>query len=668
MRSRHRASPTEPPPGAPRGRGDSAAAPPESRWTRFGIPVGIFLLALLVRVAYLIDSADHPAFTIPISDAQTYDECARRWIGGGGMDIQFFWQPFFYPFWLGCVYALDGGSVLGVRILQAILGALTCVLTYALGRRLFDRRTGIVAALITALYGPLIFHESELLAAGLATLWTPILLLLFLQVRARPTAWRGLVLGAAAAISILTRPEFTIFLVAAGLWLAVSLWRTGARRRGLITCAAAAAAFAVTVLPVCIQNTRVTGHFSFMPYSGGINVYLGNHPDPNVIATAVSYRWDELQRQAQRAGFKKDYDRERWFHQQTKAYVTADPLGFVQRLLWKSLQVATSREIPRSVDVYAVRPWSALQRMLTWKVDGFGFPFGVLLPLALIGLAMSWRRIPAPIWLFLVLYPLALVLVFVTARYRVPMVPVLAVLAAAGGIAIVRAVQTRAGQPLALMAIGSAAIVVIASIPGPFALERPELNTETGLYTNIGHYYRANGDETRALEFYELELATNPRSMAAHSEAGNLLSKRGRHEAALAHFDAAVRAHPDVAATHFRYGLELRGMGRPADAAEQLRTATDLSPDDENYQFALAVVLAQRNDFDGAAAACRAALRTIPADTSVRCLLGRVLEDGGHLDEAIAEYRAILALDPGHREAAQRLRRALEHPSTRQTD
>ena len=36
--------------------------------------------------------------------------------------------------------------------------------------------------------------------------------------------------------------------------------------------------------------------------------------------------------------------------------------------------------------------WSSLMRVLTWKVGGFGFPFGIVLPFAVVGLVYYWRR------------------------------------------------------------------------------------------------------------------------------------------------------------------------------------------------------------------------------------------------------------------------------------
>ena len=54
------------------------------------------------------------------------------------------------------------------------------MLTVWVGRVAFSRRVGLVAGMILAFYGPVIFFETELLAAGLALFWTVSLLLLMM--------------------------------------------------------------------------------------------------------------------------------------------------------------------------------------------------------------------------------------------------------------------------------------------------------------------------------------------------------------------------------------------------------------------------------------------------------------------------------------------------------
>ncbi|MFA5251842.1 MAG: glycosyltransferase family 39 protein, partial [Phycisphaerae bacterium] len=149
----------------------------------------IFSLALTVRLIYLYESSANPTFQVPIVDSKIYDETARAFVSGQGMVSNFFWQPFFYQFFLSVVYIFSGNSIIFAKIIQVLLGALTCALTYKLGKKIFGERTGIIAGLIAAFYGPMFFYESELLATGWAAFWAVAIVLLFLEVKEKDKGW-----------------------------------------------------------------------------------------------------------------------------------------------------------------------------------------------------------------------------------------------------------------------------------------------------------------------------------------------------------------------------------------------------------------------------------------------------------------------------------------------
>ena len=80
-------------------------------------------------------------------------------------------------------------------------------------------------------------------------------------------------------------------------------------------------------------------------------------------------------------------------------------------------------------DQYTYASWST---PLRWT--GRVFHFGVLAPLALLGVLLTWNQ-RGRIWLLhllLVLYMASVVMFYVVARYRFPMVPFLVLFAAAG--------------------------------------------------------------------------------------------------------------------------------------------------------------------------------------------------------------------------------------------
>lgn len=667
--------------------------------TRIGwrLAAVVFIVALIVRALYLLDSADDPAFAIPIIDARVYDQAARAWLAGGGLSPAFFWQPPLYPFVLGIQYALNGGSVVGVKIVQAVLGAATCALTTVLGRRLLGPTAGLVAGLITVLYGPLIFYDAELLNHGWATFWAVLLLLLLLAAGERgPAAGRGVILGMVGGLAVLTRAEFLPFLLVSAVWLG---WRwlrtTGPQKRRLAGSVAVLVGFAVPTMPAALANRRVTGHCGFLPAAGGINLYVGNHPDPGFVATAVGFNWNALRRRAAAAGFASPYDESRYFYRQTWVVAMADPWAALRRLGHKGLQLITSREIPRSRNVYEVRPWSRLQTVLTWKTGPFGFPFGVLLPLAVIGLVDQRGRIPLPVWLFLATFSAAIVAVFVTGPYRLPLIPLLAVLAAGGGLAIAEVVRRRRWRVGLVMGVGLAAVGGVTSGPGPFPLENRDF--EAGLWVGLGHALAEDGNTAAAVECYQRELARHPHSIPAHTQLGLLLFEAGRAAEALTHFEQAVRTQPHAAETQDNYGLALSQVGRLDEAERTLRTAVALEPhwvkprsdladllrahgrlaeavdayraalalDPRSYKdhFNLGIALAELRRYEEAAEAFDAAVRLRPEAAQARFLLAVALEHAGRTAEARAAYQATLRLEPAHRPARERLERLL-HPPT----
>jgi len=81
--------------------------------------------------------------------------------------------------------------------------------------------------------------------------------------------------------------------------------------------------------------------------------------------------------------------------------------------------------------LYVVKRYSFVNYLL-FSTRFLKFPFGVLLPLALAGawlLRSRWRRF-LPLYLFIGAYSLSFIVFFVSSRYRTPMIPMVAILAA----------------------------------------------------------------------------------------------------------------------------------------------------------------------------------------------------------------------------------------------
>jgi Tfp pilus assembly protein PilF len=585
------------------------------------VATGVFGVALLLRLLHLAQSASGPTFFAPVVDAETYDRLARSFAAGGGFTHEFFWQPPFYPVMLGVIYRVADGSIVVAKLLQAVIGSWTCVLTFRLADDLFERRAGLLAGLLAAGSGPAIYFDGELLATGWAGFWSVALILLFLHAARCRSASASAALGLVGALSVLTRPPFLPVFLAGCLWLGFVGRRDGGSRRAAPRLALVALGFLALAVPVALLSRAHTGRASLLPTSGGLNLYIGNNPEADrTVAIRPGWDWKELTQLPRHHGITERRDTGPFFARLVLDYARRDPAGFARGLAVKGLQLLCSRELPRNTDVYLDREHSTVLRLLVWKVGGFGFPAGVLLPLAALGIVLGFDRLPAPLRWHLLLYPLSIVLVFVSARYRTPLLPLLAVVAAGGCVALPRALAERRHGRVAAAAGAALLVLVLGTAFGPFPQERANYRAERHYF--LGTRALNAGDLESALTHLDLAVTLEPDHSDAHNQLGLAHVGRGDYRAALADFERAVEAnprsatartnlarvhaatgHPDEALRHFRtalaqdpygsytrrqFGLALVGMGRFAEAAELLRPLVAADPTDAAAREALA--------------------------------------------------------------------------------
>jgi len=596
----------------------------------------VFVAALAIRLLYLLDVADSPTFRTPIVDAHTYHSAADA----------MFWQPVFYPAFLSALYAVCGVSVLWAKIVQAAIGALTCVLTFILGRRVVDRRAGLVAAAIVALYGPLIFFDGELLATGWAALWSVVLLLLLSTLARAPSRHLALALGCCAGASVLTRPTFLPFVVVSVVWLAWS-WRgeTRGRRVGLL--ALVLVGFGLATAPAVLLSGKTTGRYSFLPASGGINIHVGNNPDREATeAIRPGWAWSELTRLPTAHGVERKSETSRFFRGRFVQYVRDEPASFVAGLVAKTAELIGSRELPRNVDVYTQREWSPFLSALVWKAGQFGFPFGVLLPFAVVGLVHLGRRTPLPLLLFLGCYGAAIVLVFVAARYRAPLVPALAIAAAAGVLAFVDIVRRGERRRAGIYAAIVLAIAALSSLPGPFLREQLDYRSEM-LYM-VGTRMLELDEDERALELLQAAVERRPDHAETHNALGNVQFKRGDHAAAASHYRKAVEINAGFRVARDNLGRALLARGEFDEAVRQFRIVLREDPNHGAVRYYCGLALARLGKLEQAASDLTQAARLRPGDSRVLAELGRVRLRQTRFEDAIAAFRSALEIDPLH--------------------
>jgi tetratricopeptide (TPR) repeat protein len=204
-------------------------------------------------------------------------------------------------------------------------------------------------------------------------------------------------------------------------------------------------------------------------------------------------------------------------------------------------------------------------------MGGFGFPFGVVLPFAVVGLLFMRRRIPVPVYLYVILYPLAIILVFTASRYRTPMIPVLAVPAAAGFWHLADSIKERKHRAVLASVMIVVAVASLSSVAGPFVIE--DYDYEAEMLCSVGYELMKQGRFEDAMVHLSGALRLDPDNGVAHKFTGLILSRQQKFERAAEHLGKALDRDPDSYLIRYYLGINLLNLGRTEEAAGYLRQA-----------------------------------------------------------------------------------------------
>jgi len=222
----------------------------------------LFLLAALVRVLFLAGTVDRdlPFSIFYYGDSRIYREFALALIRGEVFDQGIPFHPPAFAYLLSWIVGWVGERPTVVRAILAIAGATVAPLTYLLGRTLWSRSVGVVAALLaTFSFGLCVVSVS----ANTETIYIPLLvaqaLLLVLlgdalaRQRRRNAAILVTASGIVLGLGALTRAEHLGLMLILPVALALG-WPTIPRRRVGICAAGIVGIGLLVIAPWTIRN------------------------------------------------------------------------------------------------------------------------------------------------------------------------------------------------------------------------------------------------------------------------------------------------------------------------------------------------------------------------------------------------------------------------------
>ena len=527
----------------------------------------VFVLAYAVRIVYVLQIRHVVYFDVPLVDGPNYFRMARAIASGslaGGHEV--FWQPPLYAYLLAILFVTVGTNMVTIYAVQAAVGSISCVLVYLIGRRLFGPRAALWAGLITALYGPLVHFDAQPLIPVLHIVLVLAGLLMLLR-------RRGFGAGVLWGLAATATPNILLVVPAASWWV----WR---RQRTAVVAGLFVLGVTLPVLAVAARNSIVAGDPVLISSNGGLNFYIGNNPDyDRTIRLRPGGEFERLAQEPENLGIVKASARSRYFAARAWRFLRDYPGEAARLYVRKTKDLVAGREIPRNQDPYVYRRESSLFSLLLWRLV-LSFPFGVAAPLALAGLVVGSRGAAAAappedsrsglrlLLLYTVVYALSVLVFFPTDRYRLPLVPAIALLAG-NALAAAPACLRRPGVIGALLC-GVVLFNLDALHPGETYPEEEALNRAYAL--------RTKGRVEEARQAYLQAIALNPRRIDPYNSLAAIAAERGRWHEAVERYRDLLEIAPDFVDIRRSLGEAYLASGRKEDARREWRLAIQLAP------------------------------------------------------------------------------------------
>ncbi len=508
--------------------------------------IALFGIALAVRILFLFHLRESPYFDNMIVDAASYDQWAQRIAAGDVWGSRVFYQSPLYPYFLGLVYSIVGHDYFAARLIQAVIGAGNVALLCVLSMRLFSPRAGLLAGLIAALYATLIFQDLMLLKSVIVIFFLLLSFLFLERAFTRDSRKLLLVSGALYGIAICGRGNLLFAVPLFLIWLVVRT-RTGASSQARVLVAPAIIFMlgtALAVAPVTLRNKIIGDDWVLVESDAGINLYVGNHAGatgvhqpPKYVRTVPKHEESDARRYAEQEMGRtlKPSEVSQFWIGQAISYVRSDPVGEAKLVIRKFLLAWDPYEVPDNYNQYYFSRYS-------WLFRGYLPSFFIVAPFAVIGMLASvgsWRR-TGFLHLYVVAYFVSMLVLYVTSRYRLPIMVGLIPFAGHGIVETLRAFRTR-GWPSVFK---PAAIFVAVTLLGSFTpIDKPGFAKQG---SEVAEFYARRGNYTaadRALQT-AIDEAGPTELHLVYLNQGIFYSNIGRLEESIQSLEKSLAAQP----------------------------------------------------------------------------------------------------------------------------
>lgn len=619
------------------------------------IPVALILsISLIIRLVYIKQISANPFFYNLFGDPMFFNREALSILNENFMGSQVFFRAPLYSYFVAGIYWLSNNSLWAVRITQVFLSTAAVLFTYIIAKKLFNFSIALVSMILVAFNGILIYFQGEILIPTLLTLLFLIFIYLLIQAELKFSSplffWAGVVMGLAA----LTRPNILIFYP---LYLISLIFKY--RRKSIKKLLWLTLGLILLIFPITLRNYAVGNDLVLIASQGGVIFYIGNNENSDgksAVIPEVGDDWDEVSLAERAVGHTlkpsqvSSYWLKRGLH-----FIYQQPLSFLKLTLKKTWYFFHGYEIGNNQDIYLFSKHSPLLQILLFKINlfpplGFFFPSGILIPLALVGMIMSFKKrsnIVSVLILLIIAYSLSIIIFFVCSRYRVPLIPFLCIL---GAYCLYRFYHLFKGRKFLKLSIAGGGLL-LCTVGLNLQIFNYSSNPQAMEHFNRGLIYLQQNEYDQAREEFQTSLSHSPRYQRAHLNIGLTYYYQGKYQQALHHYQQEMQINPNESRTYNNIAVIYSAQGNNREAVQMWKRAVQLNPRYSEAYLNLGVKYEQLDSLDQAGEIYAKLLEVESQNYHALVGLARVFQNQNNLPRAIIYLRKAIQEDPHNYQA-----------------
>ncbi|MFZ5979614.1 MAG: tetratricopeptide repeat protein, partial [Candidatus Zixiibacteriota bacterium] len=526
------------------------------------------------------------------------------------------------------IFRLAGPVPGRARLVQVLIGAFLPMLLFLLVDRAFrNRKAAFWSAALAVFYPTFLYYDASLLITSTMVILIVLLISQLYRAQENPTFRNFIFAGVWLGLAGLARPNILLLGPALAVWVWLLIKPRVGLKPAIWRYLVLGAVTVLVILPVTVRNYRVGNDFVFIAWQGGFNFYLGNNSRASgwsATAPGIDYSWEGGYRDAiviaeneARRPLKRSEISDYWYRK-TFAEIKQHPGAFLALQFKKIRLFINGFEIPNNQNLYFAREYASLLKPLMFT-EPLYFPFGVLAPLAIIGLGLTfsqWRQYLL-VYLMLASYTLSFLLFFICARYRQPLIPFMLVLAVLAVMKLAAYIKNRQYKNITVFTV----VFIILALESNHDLLKLEPNrVRAEDYFTQGAAQLEYGRIDQAEENFKRALAADSTHGASYNNLGMIYANRNEYLRALPLFQKAVKLEPQVMENYFNYATALISLKNLKGALDILEEARRINPLNYYVHYKLGMTYYQAGEPEKARSALAESLRLNPDNDHARQL------------------------------------------------